>query len=152
MFSLLKKNIDLNQLEDFTKQLADEVKIGDVYLLKGELGVGKTTFARYFISSIFQKNSFNKPESIKSPSFPIMINYPLSDYEILHYDFYRLKNINELIELNFYENISDNITIIEWPEIIIKRKKLKKFFLINLKIINSEKREIEIMNTHIKKF
>ena len=152
MFNLIKKKIDLNQLKDFTKQLAEKVKIGDVYLLQGELGAGKTTFARYFISSIFQKNFFNKPESIKSPSFPIMINYPLSDYEILHYDFYRLKNINELIELNFYENISDNITIVEWPEIIIKRKKIKKFFLINLKIINTKKREIEIMSTHIKEF
>ena len=49
-----------------------------------------------------------------------MINYPLKDFQIFHYDLYRIKNINEIHELDIYENVRNNITLIEWPEIIFK--------------------------------
>ena len=152
MFRLLKKNSDLYQIEVIANKLANKAVLGDLFLLQGELGAGKTTFARFFINSIFEKNLFVKPESIKSPSFPIMINYPLSNFEVFHYDLYRLKNKNELIELNIDENIKNNVTLVEWPKMIINNSKFKNYFLIKLKIISYNKRDIEITHTHIKDF
>ena len=67
MFKILKKNYDLNQLEILAKKIAYKAVLGDMYLLKGELGVGKTTFARYFINAIYEKYLLKKPNSIKSP-------------------------------------------------------------------------------------
>ena len=109
MFNLLKTKTSLKQLEIIAEKLASKSLIGDIYLLSGELGAGKTTFIRFFIYSIFARNLIKKPSSIKSPSFPIMINYPVKNFEIFHYDLYRLINTSELKELNISENLKQNI-------------------------------------------
>ena len=100
MYNLLKTKTDLKQLEAIAKTIARKSIIGDIYLLSGELGAGKTTFIRFFINSIFDLNLIKRPNSIKSPSFPILINYPIKNFEVFHYDLYRLKNENEIQELN----------------------------------------------------
>ena len=152
MFELLKTEADLSKLEIIAKKIAKKVKKGDIFLLNGELGAGKTTFARFFINYIFKKNSLSPPNSIKSPSFPIMINYSIPSYEIYHYDLYRLKSEEEIEELNFYENFKENITLIEWPEIIANKNKLIKYYNIKMDIINQTYRSIKIYHTHIKSF
>ena len=152
MFELLKTEADLSKLEIIAKKIAKKVKKGDIFLLNGELGVGKTTFARFFINYIFKKNSLSPPNSIKSPSFPIMISYSIPSYEIYHYDLYRLKSEEEIEELNFYENFKENITLIEWPEIIANKNKLIKYYNIKMDIINQTYRSIKIYHTHIKNF
>ena len=100
MFDLFKKKVTLQQIKIVAQNLAQNSVLGDIYLLNGELGSGKTTFTRFFINSIFEKNFIKKPYSIKSPSFPIMINYSLKNFEVFHYDLYRLINENEFKELN----------------------------------------------------
>ena len=150
MFNLLKTKTDLKQLEVIAKMLAKKSIIGDIYLLSGELGAGKTTFIRFFIYSIFAHNLIKKPNSIKSPSFPIMINYPIKNFEVFHYDLYRLKNENEIQELNIIENLKENITLIEWPQMIIDNLQIDNYFLINLEIINPRERIIKITHTHNK--
>ena len=152
MFKILKKNYDLNQLEILAKKIAYKAVLGDMYLLKGELGVGKTTFARYFINAIYEKYLLKKPNSIKSPTFPIMISYALKNFEIFHYDLYRISNKNELKELNIFENIQKNLTLIEWPEIISQHIQIENYFLININIINSDKRKVEITHSQINSF
>ena len=151
MFNLLKTKTNLKQLEIIAKKLASKSLIGDIYLLSGELGAGKTTFIRFFIYSIFSRNLIKKPNSIKSPSFPIMINYPVKNFEVFHYDLYRLKNEKEIQELNVIENLKENITLIEWPQMIINNLQIDNYFLINLKIINPCERIIKITHTHKKK-
>ena len=121
-------------------------------MFEGELGAGKTTFTRFLINSIFEKESLKKPYSIKSPSFPIMISYQLKNFQIFHYDFYRLENNNELAELNIFENIKNNISIIEWPKKLIKYKDIENYYLIKIKILNSFMRAIEISNSNKKIF
>ena len=74
-----------------------------------------------------RKNLQKKPNLIRSPSFPIMINYTLKDFEIFHYDLYRINNKNEIIELNIHENVKNNVTLIEWPELIIENIFEKSF-------------------------
>ena len=82
---------------------------------------------------------------IRSPTFNIMINYPLKDFQIFHYDLYRIKNINEIHELDIYENVRNNITLIEWPEIIFKNSTIKKYYKIDFKIESINKRKIDIV-------
>ena len=152
MFNLLKTKTDLNQLEVIAKMLARKSIIGDIYLLSGELGAGKTTFIRFFINSIFELNLIKRPNSIKSPSFPILINYPIKNFEVFHYDLYRLKNENEIQELNIIENLKKNITLIEWPQMIINNLQINNYFLINLDIVDPSERIIKITHTHNKHF
>ena len=152
MFNLLKIKANLKQLEIIAKKLASKSLIGDIYLLSGELGAGKTTFIRFFIYSIFARNLIKKPNSIKSPSFPIMINYPVKNFEVFHYDLYRLENENEIQELNIIENLKENISLIEWPLMIINNLQIENYFLINLEIINPSERIIKISHTHNKHF
>ena len=146
MNTITEFDCDLLELKSFANNLTININIGDIYLLSGDLGVGKTTFARFFINSLYDKYQINRPQSIKSPSYPILINYPLLDFEIYHYDLYRLKNINELSEIEFFENFEKNVTIIEWPEIFIKNFNLNNYYLINLKFINSNKRKIKLQH------
>ena len=135
---------NLIELESFANELSINAKKGDIYLLSGELGVGKTTFVRFFINSLYNKYNVKVPKNIRSPSFPILINYPLLDFEIYHYDFYRLKNINELTELGVIENIKKNICIIEWPEIIKNNLNLFSYYSIDIKFLSIDKRKIQL--------
>ena len=79
-----------------------------------------------------------------------MINYSLKNFEVFHYDLYRLKNKNEIQELNIIENLKENITLIEWPQMIINSSQINNYFFINLKIIAPNERIIEITHTHNK--
>ena len=152
MFDLFKKKVTLQQIKIVAQNLAQNSVLGDIYLLNGELGSGKTTFTRFFINSIFEKNFIKKPHSIKSPTFPIMINYPLKNFEVFHYDLYRLKNENDIQELNIIENLKKNITLIEWPQMIINNLQINNYFLINLDIVDPSERIIKITHTHNKHF
>ena len=148
MYQLLKKKLDLDQLNILANDIALNSNCGDLLLLKGELGAGKTSFCRFFINSMYEKYSLPKPKIIRSPSFPILINYKIKNFEIFHYDFYRLKNVNELRELNIFENIQKNITLIEWPEIILRYKNITNYYFLNFKIINLKLRQIEIFHNN----
>ena len=150
MFNLLTTKTGLKKLEKIARKLASKTLVGDIYLLNGELGAGKTTFIRFFIYSIFARNLIKKPNSIKSPSFPIMINYPVKNFEVFHYDLYRLKNENEIQELNIIENLKNNITLIEWPQMMINNFRIDNYFLIDLDIINPRERIIKITHTQNK--
>ena len=134
--------LDLPGLEQFCEKLAQKLDHGNILCLLGELGSGKTTFARSVIRSIYKKQNAEAPHSIKSPSFPILITYEVNNIEIYHYDLYRISNTSELFELNIFENLENSITLIEWPEIILKEIKNKKYFSVKFDIIDSFSRKI----------
>ena len=134
--------LDLFGLEKFCEKISQNLDHGNIICLFGELSSGKTTFARSIIKSIFRKNKSQGPRSIKSPSFPILITYEVNNIEIYHYDLYRISNSNELFDLNIFENIENSITLIEWPEIILKKLKSKKYFSVKFDIIDSFSRKI----------
>lgn len=108
-----------NKLDDtieFAYNLAKNAKPGDIYCLEGELGVGKTIIAKGM------GKFFNVKESITSPTFTILKSYDVNHKSIKklhHFDLYRIKNIDELINIGFDEYINDknSISIIEWPEV-----------------------------------
>ena len=140
-----KFEFNLLELKSFANNLAVKAKIGDIYLLSGDLGVGKTTFTRFFINALFKEYQINKPKNIKSPSYPILINYPLLNFEIYHYDLYRLKNKKELPELEFFENFKKNVSLIEWPEIIINDLD-SNHSIIKIDYLKNNKRKINLKN------
>lgn len=113
------KEYKINNLEDTKKlaeEIADKINIGEVITLKGTLGAGKTFFTNCFINYLMKKNNLQEVE-VASPTFNIVKEYPLNDYSIYHFDLYRLKNKNELYELDIENCFENGITLIEWPEI-----------------------------------
>ena len=135
-------NLDLKGLESFCDNISLNIKIGDIICLFGELGSGKTTFVRNLINSIYLRNKLKKPNSIKSPSFPILITYEINNLEIYHYDLFRISNVNELSEINIFEELNNTITFIEWPEIILDYLKSYNYYSVNLNIVNENIRNI----------
>ena len=136
--------LDLRELEKLSTNLCKDISVGDIYLFQGELGAGKTTFIRLLINNLFVLNSLPKPSSITSPTFPILITYELNSSQIYHYDLYRVKSLKELEELDFFENLNNNITFIEWPEMLINLPLNKKHYLINFDMISETERKINI--------
>ena len=102
------------QEENKTKIIAEEIsKIcekGDVLAISGCMGIGKTTFIRYFIQKI------SKAKSVPSPSYNIMLPYKAKASNIFHMDAWRLKNHNEALSLGIIEMFDDAIFLIEWAE------------------------------------
>ena len=96
---------------------AKNIKAGDVLLFKGELGVGKTTFIKYLINFL-QSRKNQLITEVPSPSFNLVNEYHLETLIIKHYDLYRINDEKELNNLDIFEDISKQITLIEWPEII----------------------------------
>ena len=107
----------IRDTKKLSENLSEIVKLGDAILLYGEIGVGKTTFTRFFINHLEQKNKIKKSD-ILSPTFNILYGYEIKKKIILHYDLYRLKNYNDILELGIFEKNKNNIKIIEWPELI----------------------------------
>ena len=136
-------HLDLKGLESFCEYVSLNIKVGDIICLFGELGSGKTTFARNLINSIYKRNKLEKPVSIKSPSFPILLTYKVNNFEIYHYDLYRISKSNDLSEINIFEELNNSITFIEWPEIILDMLKDYNFYSINLVIADEDTRIIK---------
>ena len=107
----------LKDLHKFTNKISEIILPGDYLFLFGEIGVGKTTFARQLINVFELKNNIKKSE-VPSPTFNILFEYELKDFIIKHYDLYRLKNEEEIKNLELFENEEKSITLIEWPELI----------------------------------
>lgn len=90
--------------------LARRLLPGDVILLRGNLGAGKTTFARGLIKQL------TKGAEVPSPTFTLVQTYQTDDFEIWHFDLYRLQDESEIWELGIEEALEDGVCLIEWPQ------------------------------------
>ena len=119
----------------FARKFSKVLKVGDVVLLHGKIGAGKTTFIRYLINSLEKKNKVKLGE-ITSPTFSILNEYEIKNITIRHYDLFRIKDSSEIKNIGIYENIHDFITFIEWPNKIEKKikKKYNLYFKYNSKL------------------
>jgi len=124
------------------KKYCESLKGGEVVLLKGELGSGKTTFVKG-VAEFFNI----KKEEVISPTFTIFNNYKINKKikNIIHIDAYRIENEEEFLETGALEYFYDKETIvfIEWPE------NIKSFLkntqnIITIKALDDNKREIII--------
>ena len=101
-----------NTIHNFAKKITPLLKYKLVFL-EGELGSGKTTLIKQFCKELGFKNQ------VTSPTFPLLNIYKNNEKNIYHADLYRLKNINEINELGFYELVeSNNWFFVEWPELL----------------------------------
>ena len=117
--------MQLKSLEDtqnFSKNISKIISAGDIIFLYGEVGVGKTTFVRFFINHLENKNRIKNSE-VLSPTFNILYDYEVGNIKILHYDLYRLKNYKDISQLGMFETSNDSIKIVEWPELIESKPK-----------------------------
>ncbi len=102
-----------NNLQPIIQEVLERLKSANTLLLIGNLGSGKTTFTKQLLLQMGVK------ETITSPTFNIVSEYILPNGKsVFHFDLYRIKTIDELYQIGFEEMVfSDNISIIEWPEI-----------------------------------
>ena len=137
--------MQLKSLEDtqnFSKNISRIISAGDIIFLYGEIGVGKTTFVRFFINYLESKNGI-KNSDVLSPTFNIVYDYDIGNIKILHYDLYRLKNYKDISQLGMFETSKDHIKIVEWPELIELKPKDRIDILFQYsKLINSRKVKI----------
>ena len=117
--------MQLKTLEDtqiLSKNFSEIISAGDIIFLYGEIGVGKTTFVRFFINYLESKNGI-KNSDILSPTFNIVYDYDVRNMKILHYDLFRLKSYKDISQLGIFETSKDHIKIVEWPELIEPKPK-----------------------------
>ena len=110
----------LSDLEKIANNIKKIASPGDSIFLYGEIGVGKTTFARMLINNYELENKIKKSE-VLSPTFNIVFEYDIKEFTIKHFDLYRLKNERDIQNIGLYENSEHSIILIEWPELIKKK-------------------------------
>ena len=103
--------------KDIAEKISTQLKKNQIIFLYGEIGVGKTTFVRYLINKL-QKDENIKITEVTSPTFNILNEYQIGDLTIKHYDLFRIKLKEEIINLNIFEDNLNSISLIEWPQII----------------------------------
>lgn len=101
---------DENATAALAARLAALARPGDVIALKGELGTGKTSFARAFI------RARGGDEDVPSPTFTLVQTYDLPGCAVWHFDLYRLGAAENAWELGIEEAFGAGISLIEWPE------------------------------------
>ena len=127
------------ETKEFAKEFAKKLKIGDVVILSGDLGSGKTKFVEGVLSN------FGLENEISSPTFTIVNEYKKDDINIYHFDVYRLEDSDEFYAIGGEEYFEKGICLIEWGE-IIEDALPSKYIKINFKrnIEDDNKREINI--------
>lgn len=93
------------------RDLANDLQIGDVVALEGNLGAGKTTLTRFIAQEL------GVTDVVNSPTFTLINEYQAKDRMLYHLDFYRLNHASELREIGFEECIAGQaVTLIEWAD------------------------------------
>ena len=128
-----------NETKEIAKNIAKELKNGDVIILSGDLGSGKTKFTEGFLSYYGLENE------ISSPTFTIVNEYKKGDTNIYHFDVYRIEELDEFYAIGGEEYFSKGICIIEWGN-IIKEALPKHYTIITIckDEQNTEKRILKI--------
>ncbi|MCP4205775.1 MAG: tRNA (adenosine(37)-N6)-threonylcarbamoyltransferase complex ATPase subunit type 1 TsaE [Shimia sp.] len=112
--TLISRSIALNtplETQSLARHLAPVLRQGDVMLLEGPIGAGKTHFARSLIQALLPV-----PEDVPSPTFTLVQVYDGSNTEIWHADLYRLSAPDEVVELGLTDAFEDAICLVEWPD------------------------------------
>lgn len=108
---IIKTNNE-NETKQFAKEFASKLKKGDIIVLTGELGSGKTKFTEGVLEY------FNLQDEISSPTFTIVNEYSTPTIPIYHFDVYRLEDEDEFLAIGGEEYFDKGICIIEWGEMI----------------------------------
>lgn len=108
--SFFEGYFDEQAMGHFAATLAPALRCGDCLAFYGDLGAGKTSFARALIKALTDETE------VPSPTFTLVQSYDSRIGSIWHMDLYRLKRAEELVELGFAEAVGHALLLIEWPE------------------------------------
>lgn len=92
------------------KKLAHLARKGDVFALYGTLGMGKSVLARAFVQELCGNGE------VPSPTFTLLQTYEAPDFDIYHFDLYRLKSPDEIFEIGVEDALYSGVSLIEWPD------------------------------------
>ena len=106
------ESVDEAHLTRIAELIALKVRVGDLIALTGDLGAGKTTFARAFIRAMLD----NPEAEVPSPTFTLVQPYATQRLEVAHFDLYRLADPGEIDEIGFDEAVANGAVVVEWPE------------------------------------
>lgn len=112
MKNFIFKSSSENDTKELAKKFASKLNKGDILVLSGDLGSGKTKFTEGFLSY------FGLEDEISSPTFTIVNEYKKNDINIYHFDVYRLEDSSEFYAIGGEEYFENGICIIEWGELI----------------------------------
>ena len=124
-------------------KLASLLKGGDIILLNGDLGAGKTTFVKGIAASLGVK------EVVTSPTFTLLKTYHTPHFEIVHIDAYRLEN-SSFDEMNDYLN-DENVLFIEWSNYLENQDDIKENLTIDIQYVSKNQRTFKI-TSHGKRY
>lgn len=140
MKNLIIESNNEQETKSLGKKLAKYMKKGDIIVLSGELGSGKTKFVEGFLSF------YNLQDEISSPTFTIVNEYINENTSIFHFDVYRLSDSSEFYAIGGEEYFEKGICLIEWGELIsdiLPKNRIDIKF--KRDTINSDKRIIDII-------
>jgi len=109
--SLMYKTSGPEETAALARKIAMLVRPGDVILLKGDLGAGKSIFARAFIQALCGEDT-----EVPSPTFTLVQTYEAPPFLVWHFDLYRLTHEADVDELGIDEAYAGGVSLIEWPE------------------------------------
>ena len=121
----------LDQTKSLAEAFAPLLRQGDVIALYGTLGVGKTAFTRFVVQALCGQN-----EEVPSPTFTLLQTYDTDNFTIFHFDLYRLKKPDEVLELGIEDAFYDGVSLVEWPERMGGYLPTKKVLKINISVEN----------------
>ena len=127
---IISKNVE--QTYNLASKLAKHIKGGDIILLNGDLGAGKTTFVKGFAKEIGVKIP------VTSPTFNLLKTYETDKYTLVHVDAYRLEG-ESFDELYDYAN-EDNVIFIEWSNCLADQELIEQHLVIDIKYISKNQR------------
>ena len=124
------------ETEELASALKENLQNGDIILLKGEIGAGKSLFARSLIQS-----TMDQVEEVPSPTFTIVQTYETKLGSIWHADLYRLTDQSEIFELGLIDAFVNEIVIVEWPE-RLGHLEPQDALTVEIVILENDKREV----------
>ena len=109
----MKIEFDLHDIDKVAETILNNVH-SKIILFKGAMGAGKTTLIKALVQQV------GSLDVVTSPTFALMNEYLTTDCKIYHYDFYRIKELEEALDLGFDEFIEEDVwNMIEWPDLIV---------------------------------
>ena len=149
--AIKNSKIDISS-EKSTRELAEKLTLyfkgGEYIFLYGEMGVGKTTFVKYFINK-FQTNEQLKLTEVTSPTFNLLNEYETNNFVIKHYDLFRIKKSSEIKDLDIFEKNEKIITLVEWPQLLKNNDKAKSIDLLFTYENELKNRRVEIKGLNL---
>jgi len=109
----MKIEFDILNIDKVAETILDNVH-SKIMLFKGSMGAGKTTLIKALVRRL------GSLDVVSSPTFALMNEYLTTDCKIYHYDFYRIKELEEALDLGFDEFIEEDAwNMIEWPDLVV---------------------------------